>query len=319
MKNRVKKRLTVILLLFFSTAAGIGAETGENAETQVSISASDNLVFIGDKINLKILVKTTAPVQKLKLKSGKKEFDILEDKPHKKTTQKGYVVFEKNIVIAFFKTGDFEIGPFTIELLGDNEVIETKKTNSIPVTVKTVLKEEDKDIKPLKGLIDIKGNPFYILKYVIVAVIVILLIVFFILWLKKRKRAAVSVPKTLLPPLEELESRLAELAAKKLFEKGKIKLHFIELTKIFKHFLLRNYRFNAEDFTTDETMYYLKKCETAGVIQNNMGFLFNTADLVKFAKFIPDSSVPAEISGKIKDMIVFYKQQIQTNIRDNPQ
>lgn len=311
MKKRIKK--TTLLLLFFIMAAYAAAET------QVSISASDNLVFIGDKIYLKIIVKTTSGIQKLKLNPGKKEFDILEQKPHEKRNQKDFLVFEKKLVIAFFKTGDFEIGPFTVELIKDDNVIETKTTNSIPVTVKSVLKEEDKDIKPLKGLIDIKGNPFYTLKYVIAAVIVTLLVVFFILWLKKRRKAAVSRPEPLLSPLEELEARLKELAGKKLFEKGKMKLYFIELTRIFKHFLLRKYRFNAEDFTTRETMYNLKENESAGVIRDSMGFLFNTADLVKFAKFIPDPSVLAEVSDKIQDIIVFYKAQIPPDHRDNPQ
>ena len=315
MKNFRRKLLTLTV----TTIICIAAATGAYAETQVSISASDNLAFIGDRINLKILVKTTADVQKIKLKAGEKKFEVLEEKPHEKRIQKEYTVFEKNMSVAFFETGDFEIGPFTIELIKDGNVIETKKTNSVPVRVKSTLKEEDKDIKPLKGLFALKGNPFYILKYVIGAVIVTLVVVFFILWLKKRRKAADAAPKIVLTPLQELEAGLKELAAKKLFEKGKMKLYFIELTKIFKHFLLRNYRFNAEDSTTYETMYYLKKCETAGVIQDNMQFLFNTADLVKFAKFIPDSSVLAEVSDKIQDMIVFYKQRIAPDIQDNPQ
>jgi hypothetical protein len=229
------------------------------------------------------------------------------------------MVFEKEIEIAFFKTGDFNVGPFDIDLERNDEVIETRETNSVPVTIKSVLKEEDKDIKPLKDLIEIKGDPFYILKYVIIVVVLIIAVVLIILWIKKRKKKAQVVEKPLLSPLEELELRIKELSEKKLFEKGKIKLFFLELTQILKHFLHRTYHFNAEDFTTYETLYDLKGREKEVLIVNNMEFLFNTADLVKFAKFIPDAEVLGEVLKKIEETIAIYKQRISVQDQEKVQ
>jgi hypothetical protein len=227
------------------------------------------------------------------------------------------MVFEKTIIIAFFNTGDYEIGPFTVELIKEDKIAASKKTNSIPVTVKSVLKEEDKDIKPLKGLIDLKGDPWYLLKYVIAALAVLGLIIFLILWIRKRRKTAPPPPKPQMSPLEELEFRLRELAEKKLIETGKLKLHFIELIQVIKYFLHRNYGFNAEDFTTEETLYYLKRDETDGLIQDNLRFVFNTADLVKFAKFIPDPPVFAEVNGKIREIVTSYKLRISPPSPDN--
>jgi len=309
MKNRLILflsfiRFTFFIFLFLITAIEIASET------QVSISVSDNLATIGDRIRLKIIVKTTSEADNITEKTFQKDFEILEQTPFQKRKQQDYMVFEKEIEIAFFKTGDFNVGPFDIHLKKKNKVIETRETNSIPVTIKTVLKEEDKDIKPLKDLIEIKGNPFYILKYVIIAVVLIIAVILLILWIKKRKKKASMVEKPLLSPLEEFELRIKELFDKKLFEKGKIKVFFLEMTQVLKRFLHRTYQFNAEDFTTYETLYDLKKHEGEVIIVNNMEFLFNTSDLVKFAKFVPGSDVLGEVLKKIEGTIQVYKQRI---------
>lgn len=276
------------------------------AETQVSISISDNLATIGDRIHLKIIVKTNADVDKITLKTAQKDFEVLDQGSTQKRTQEDYTVFEKDIQVAFFKVGEFNIGPFEIDLKKDETVIETRETNSVPVTVKSVLKEEDKDIKPLKSLIEIKGDPFYILKYVLIAVVIVIAVVVFIFWLRRRRRTVMK-PAPLLSPIDELEVLIKELYGKDLFEKGKVKQFFTELTQVFKNFLHRTYGFNAEDFTTYETLYELKRHEKQVPPVNNLEFLFNTADLVKFAQFVPDAGVMGEISGKVEDTIKIYR------------
>jgi hypothetical protein len=296
-----------LVLLFF-----LGSGFASGAETQVSISASNNLAFIGDQINLKFIVKTNhTRVEEIKVQTEKKDYEILGQQPTVKRQQTGYMVFEKNVTIAFFKVGNFEVGPFTVELVADNKVIESKTTNSVPVSIKSVLKEEDKDIKPLKGLIDIKGNPWFLLKYALMGLVLAGLLIFLIWWLKKRKKAALRPAKPLMSPLEELQLRLRQLTEKRLIEKGKLKLHFIELTQIIKGFLNRNYGFNAEDSTTEETLYYLRQKESEGLISDNLRFVFNTADLIKFAKFIPDAPVFAEVEEKIMEVMTRYKLRIQ--------
>ncbi len=309
MKNRLKlflafTRFTFFTFLFLTITAELVSET------QVSISISDNLATIGDRIRLKIIVKTTSEVDKITEKTTQKDFEVLKQAPFQKRKQQHYIVFEKEIEIAFFKTGDFNVGPFNIDLKKKSKVIETRETNSIPITIKSVLKKEDKDIKPLKDLIKIKGNPFYILKYVIIAVVLIIAVILIILWIKRRKKKASLVEKPLLSPLEEFELGIKELFNRKLFEKGKIKLFFLDLTQILKRFLHRTYQFNAEDFTTYETLYDLKKREGEVLILNNMEFLFNTSDLVKFAKFIPGADVLGEVVKKIEGTIQVYKQRI---------
>lgn len=307
----------IFILLFILTILTAFYHTGdamppEAAGTQVSISVSENLAFIGDRIRLKIIVKTTSDVDTINVKTMTKEFDILDQTAAQKRKEQDSLLFEKHIEIAFFKTGDFNVGPFVIELKKNEKVMETRETNSVPVTIKSTLKEEDKDIKPLKNLLEIKGNPWYLLKYILGVLGVIIIGLLILFFLKRRKTKAAETPKRLLSPLEELELHIKELYQQSLFEKGKMKLFFIELTIILKQFLHRNYQFNAEDFTTYETLYDLKKREAEVSLLNNMEFLFSTADLVKFAKYIPDDGALNELAKKIEDTIGIYKLRAAT-------
>ena len=280
------------------------------SETQVSISSTSNLATIGDKIHLKIVIKSTSNVQDVKISTEMKDFEVISKEIQKPRKQEDDVVVEVNVTVTFFKTGDYEIGPFKIELINNNEVIETKHTNAIPITIKSVLKEADKDIKPLKELIEIKGNPFYILKYIIVFLFGVFLAFLIFLWIKGRKRRAEIPLEPVRSPLEELDVRIEELIGLKLFEKGNFKEFFIRLTAIIKRFIFRTYRFKAEDFTTYETLTHLKRKESEVLMLNHMEF--NISDLVKFAKFIPDSDISDEVIIKIKDVIVSYKKRIMS-------
>lgn len=307
MKNKLFLILTFWLCLV--VIPGVGHYlTG--AESQVSISLSDNLGLIGDEFKLKILVTTATLVDDIKIKIEKSDFEIQEQQKTQQNQQSGYTTFDKTLVLAFYKTGNFEVGPFTIELIKGGTVVETHTTNSVPVTIKSSLTEKDKDIKPLKGLMEVKGDPMYVLKFVIGGLILIGLIIAFFVWRKIRRGAVATPPTPPLTALEELESRIRDLAALKLTEKGKLKVHFIELTQILKHFLLRYYGFNAEDFTTYETMCYLIRYEKEVSIQDNLRFVFNTSDLVKFAKFVPDVPVLQEVDEKLKEIIISYKLRI---------
>lgn len=301
-----QRRFLLLFVLIISLFSGMPVWS----ETQVSISVSDNLATIGDRIRLKIIVKTTEEVDQINVKTAGKDYEILDQKQTEKRRQQDYTVFEKNIDVAFFKIGDFNVGPFEVELKKGEEIIETRETNSVPVTVKSVLEEGDKDIKPLKELAAIDGDPFYILQYVFLALAVLGVILGIVWYIRRtilKRKIAQETP--LLSPLDEMIAGIGQLVAKDLFTKGKVKLYFLELTQILKRFLHRTYRFKAEDLTTYETLSNLKQHEREDIIMSNLSFVFSTSDLVKFARFVPDETVQSEVSQKLDLLVEVYKKR----------
>ena len=130
--------------------------------------------------------------------------------------------FEQVITIAFFKTGDFTVGPLAIELLAAKTVKEKEQSGTITIRIRSLLGENDKDIKPLKKLLAIKGNPLHLLKYCAASGLILLLgIILLILKRKAKKRPAradISLPQ----PESELELRVKGLWAEKIAAKRRI-------------------------------------------------------------------------------------------------
>jgi hypothetical protein len=289
---------TVILILSLVLTG-----SGLFPESQVSLSTSDSLATIGDRITLKIIVKTSPEIEKIALKIPDKNFESISKRqfPGRKTSE--YSVFEIHEVISFFSIGNHTVGPFTVQMISDNRIVEEKQTNSLDIKITSVLEKSDQDIKDLKNLISMRGNPFYVLKYVFVLLGLALLIILVILYIRKKKRQEQSKPQRILSPLEELEEAIDKLHKKNWLKKKRFKVFFITLTDIFKNYLHREFGFNAEDLTTEETMWFVERKEPDTGIRKSLEYLFRQSDLVKFAKFQPGSSDLDTVEGEIESII----------------
>jgi hypothetical protein len=276
---------------------------------QVTLSASTLAATIGEHIELRLIVRSLENIDEIKVSVPAGEYDIIhqQNQPLIKTAE--WRTFEQVITIAFFKTGDFSVGPFAVELLSAKTVREKEPSGTIAVKIRSLLGENDKDIKPLKKLLAIKGSPLHLLKYF--AVIGLLLFLGIILLILKRKRIKkqLNVTTSLPAPEIELELNFRELWQKKLPQKGEYKLFFILLGEIIKHFLARAYSFNADDFTTTEIIAHLKSCEKDPDIVVCMENIFRQADLVKFAEQIPETTVISALAEQIAALTGKYKKR----------
>ena len=282
-----------------------------SAETQVSISSSTNLANLGDWVNLKVIVKTTEQFDEINVVMEKQHFELITQQPMRRQEQADFVVYEKDLTVAFFKTGDFTIGPLMVEMKRGNRVVEEKTTNSLSVTIESILTKEDKDIKPLKDLVAVKGNPFYLLKWLFFLLAAGLIVFLVIWWIHKLRNKPAQTVEQVLSPLQELDNNLQELLNLKLFEKGKTMEFFIRLIRVIKLFFQRNFNFNAEDFTTYETLYTLRRYEADQSILDHMDIIFNAADLVKFAKYPADKKIYYDVVTRVRTVLDSYQKQQQ--------
>ena len=299
----MKLLLRCLLCLFFVLPL--------RAETQVSVSSSTNLANLGDWVNLKVIVKSTEQFENIEVVLEKQEFELITQQPMRRFEQDDFVVYEKDLTIAFFKTGDFTISPLKVEMKRGNRVVEEKTTNSLSITIESILTKEDKDIKPLKDLVPVKGNPFYLLKWLFIFLAAGIIIFLVIWWVRRIRNKPVQPVEQILSPLQEFDNNLQELLKLKLFEKGKKMEFFIRLIELIKLFFQRNFNFSAEDFTTYETLYTLRRFEIDQNILDHMDIIFNAADLVKFAKYPADKKIYQDVVYKVTTVLECYKKQQQ--------
>ena len=98
-------------------------------------------------------------------------------------------------------------------------------------------------------------------------------------------------PKPVVPPLDQALADLRKLKAKQLWQQNRVKEYYTELTDILRVFLAAEYRIAAIEMTSDECLEALRMNHPERKEDiRNLGLVFRTADLVKFAKGEPQPS-----------------------------
>jgi hypothetical protein len=276
---------------------------------QVSLSASTQNATIAEHVELRLIVRTLENIDEIKVTIPAGGYDIISRQNQPRIQTAEWRTFEQVITIAFFKTGDCTVGPLAVELLSARKVKENETSGTVTIKIRSLLGENDKDIKPLKELLAMRGDPRHLLTYVGGALLLLLLAAlgWSLLKRKKKKRQTETVP--LLPPEIELEMRIRELRQKSLLSSGEYRQFFIFLSETIKHFIERAYEFNAADFTTAETVARLKHSEDDREIVNHMEAIFQEADLVKFARQIPEEDAMALVFQRIAVLIEKHKKR----------
>jgi hypothetical protein len=108
------------------------------------------------------------------------------------------------------------------------------------------------------------------------------------LWQRWKNRQAPPVVQQISQPPHVIAERLlAELRTKKLWENGKTKEFYSELSRILRGYLEEQFTMPALESTTDELIALLKTRGFDAQIVDKARNLLQTADLVKFAKVEP--------------------------------
>lgn len=116
-------------------------------------------------------------------------------------------------------------------------------------------------------------------------IILIVIAGILIWWIKRRKQILSDrhIPTRHELCLKEIDA----LSAKKLWEKDATKEHYVDLSMILRSYLSDCYSVNLTERTTKEALILLKKKAVSKALFENINSFLQEADLVKFAKFIP--------------------------------
>jgi hypothetical protein len=110
------------------------------------------------------------------------------------------------------------------------------------------------------------------------------------------------------PPWEIAFERLAHLKQEPYMTEGKFKEYYIELTDISRSYASRMYHIDFIDMTTDETLQQLIELELPSGLYDNLQRFLRHADLVKFAKYVPEKVRCESDFQYVHDMIEIIRQ-----------
>ena len=199
-------------------------------------------------------------------------------------------ILEQKIIITSFDTGFHVIPPFQFQRNSDTSKF--VETQPILFQVKEVeISENEEDIADIKGPLDQAITLMEILTYVGIALIILVLAFLVYKYLKNRKPTEKPVPAApFIPerPYHEIAlERLEKLQNSDYLSKGDWKSFHAELSLILRFYLGRRYDILAVEQTTDEILKSLKSRPLSAKQKEELQFILELSDLVKFAKNIP--------------------------------
>ena len=281
MLNKIKILLITVFLMVLAVPAFAKEDVSLRAYTD------KRSALIGDRIKYVIELKAAGDIkiniQKFpEYKIG--EFEIKDSGTDVKNGLFGSRTFYNRYYISAYTDGKQVIPQVEVRYKFRNGNWQTKKTDTIPVTIDSVLPKTrvPDDIKDIKGPIYL-----YQINWTLIAVmvsIITVLILLIMICVKIIKRRPVRLPhETALEELESLKSFLTKT--------GDVKEYYVRVSDCIRHYIERAFGLKAPEMTTEEFLNSLRDSDGLTPEQKELlkSFL-NACDLVKFAKYLPPSS-----------------------------
>lgn len=303
MLNRLNNIIFIFILLLLFISSPAGAE-----EISAEVSLDRSVITVGDPVLYRFIIRynPSLKVTHPKLEQGLKEFEIRDYKTIPARQEGGMRVEETQYLLTLFKVGIYKIPSVEVHYLDP----EAKSLNTSPLKleVREVITEDIKDIRDIKGPLDISWNwrPLARAVAILIALLVAGWAIYRLVrrWRMGRRNLLSDEPEVILSPEEE-----ALAALENLREAGweDIKLFYSELSDILRRYVGRRYQFQAMEQTSEELEEHLKYKDIAEKPFEIVKNVLISSDLVKFARYIPAESSCEEIFPMMAKLIEYTK------------
>ena len=273
-----------------TSAILIGDQTGFSVTAEMPAGAIAGLQTISDTLAGKIIILNRSPRDTA-------------------TSPDGIVTITDRYLITAFDSGTYEIPPFYAEVVsGDSLLRFYSGYSSLQVLRPDIMPQDTTDF--IFDIVPPRTAPVAFSE--ILPLLVIALIAAFVLYLLARflprnplRRFVRPVPPP--EPADVIAMReLNNLREEELWQKGDVKEYYSRLSDIIRRYLDNRYGISSPELTTDETVRMLQKAAvTTGPQMSQVKELLSLSDMVKFAKYLPES---AQHDKCYDDSIIFVEQ-----------
>ncbi|WP_294634482.1 hypothetical protein [uncultured Bacteroides sp.] len=280
--------------LFLITLLGI--LTGKAVAQSVIVDATiDSLqIYIGDQAKIKLQVSLEAdkravfPVYKDTLVRGVEILDIAKADTQYINDNKRMLITQE-YTITSFDSALYYLPP--MEVMVDNKVYPSKalalKVYSVNVPLDPENPEQFFGPKTVMQAPFVWEDWYGIIICGILLIPLALLLIYLIMRICDNKpiiRKVKVEPK--LPPHQQAMKEIERIKSEKVWQKGQSKEYYTELTDTLRTYIKGRFGFNALEMTSSEIIEKLLEMKDKEAIAD-LRTLFQTADLVKFAKHAP--------------------------------
>jgi Tfp pilus assembly protein PilN len=286
-----KKWIFVFLLLIaFATSKQSHAQG-----VRVKASVDTSKIVIGDAIQLTLNAEydpTKFQVQLPSIPDTFNHFETIEKARIDTSEGRELRTISKKMFVSNYDSGVWMIPKFGFEvkpLQGSSPF--TLFSDSISIYVNTVAVDTAKPFKPIFGIRDAKMPLQQIIMYVVGGIVLLSVLIFLIYYLikkaKEKNKQKPKEPEVILLPHEKALRAFDALELKKLWQQGQEKEYHTELTDIIRLYLEEQFGMDCFEKTSSEIISQVKRIKALSTSRQQLRQLFETADMVKFAKSKP--------------------------------
>lgn len=296
-------RYATFLCLFFLFGLKGFSQTQPVIRTQVDTTN----IKIGEQVLWKIIVEVDSTDQVI-FPEGQtfSPLETVEAYATDTTRKKDRLTLQKIYALTQFDSGRYKLPTQRIDINGLGFMTDSSEIYVSDIPVDT-LAQKMYDIKPL---ITVNKSTTDIWHYVLLGILTLVIIAGLIYWFLLRKKPLTEEEKVaLLPPYDRALLELKRLENSKYLIQDEYKQYYSELTTIVRSYLEEDAHVSALESTTDQLISKLELLKDAGDLNldnetiKQFQQILQTADLVKFAKNKPSTSV-AEQDRKLVEQIV---------------
>jgi hypothetical protein len=286
----MKKTALSILLLFSAFAL-------RSQDVKVTAAFDSTRILIGDQINFTITVELPADLN-LRLQGFKdtlvKNIEVLKGPSvDSADAGNGRIKITNKYLITSFDSGYYHINPVYAEtktagglkrFYSDYARLEVMKYHISPADSTSKIYDI---VAPYKAPVTFKE----IVPWILMAILAVIFVWGIIRYMRNRKKPETVKEVIINPdPAHVIAFReLEKLKAEELWQKGQVKNYYSRLTEILRQYLENRYQVFSLEMTTSETLDALLKTGfRKDASFNILKGVLTSADLVKFAKYIPD-------------------------------
>ncbi len=264
---------------------------GTRAQVQVESAIDTISILVGQQAHLSLSVTAPKDARLLMPRYKAQQMmtpgvEVLDDYQADTTEMDNNLVkVTRHYTLTSFDERLYYLPPLTVKVNG-----KTYKSRSLALKVLTVDVDtlHPNKFYPPK---DVQDNPFlwdeWAPSFYLSMLVVILLFAAYYLWLRMKDNKPVFIPvkmvKRLLPHQKAMKE-IEELKADRTATTENVKEYYTKLTDTLRKYMQERFGFNAMEMTTTEIIQRLRGEQDQEKI-DELKMLFETADLVKFAKY----------------------------------